>query len=123
MCKDLALQEVPGSVYQARYLVSVVVEHHLLKTFSECSGPAGGESASETYKTCKGLKPEYTLLLCTQETTSQNPPYFLLKHKRLCLGKESVSLQWTLKFSFKMMGKQTSLLAKLKCSMHHLTIY
>lgn len=35
---------------------------------------------------------------------------------------ESVLLQWTFKFSFKMIGKQTCVLAKLKCSMHHLTM-
>lgn len=51
MRKDPALQEVPSSAYQARYLVSVIIKNGVLKTFSECLGPTDGESAFETYKT------------------------------------------------------------------------
>lgn len=67
-----------------------------MKTFSEFLGPADEESAIETYKTCKGLKPVYVLLLCTQEamsqnqpyflTMSQNQPYFLIKYESLYVG-------------------------------------
>jgi len=86
LCNDAALQEVPSSTYQDRYLVSVIAEHGVLKIFSESLGPTGGESVFETYKTCKGLKLGYMLLLGTQETMSQKQPYFVLKHMRLCVG-------------------------------------
>lgn len=83
MCKDPALQGVPSSTYQTRYLISEIVEQGALKKISECLGLPDEDSAFETYKTSKCLKAEYVLLFCTQETMSQNQPCFLLKHKKL----------------------------------------
>lgn len=84
-------------------------------------------SAFETCKTSKCLKPEHVLLFCMQETMSQNHPLFSTLAQDvvwmwLRLGKENVGLECTLKFRFKILGKQASLLARFKCSMQHLII-